>query len=168
MNILIIGVTGTMGKPLASLLASKGHHIVGVARKKPNYDLVDASIEFCIGDSNNDAFMRKVLSMYHYDAIVDFMWRSFDNFVFWFDTMCSSTKQYIVLSTTAVYADSGGIIDECSPRYIDDINIKDNEGEYHIEKARIENYVRQKEYNNWTIVRPHMFGFIVALMVVLL
>lgn len=156
MNVLVIGATGTMGTPLVNLLSSRGYHVTAVARKKPKYGDFNDQVEFCVGDAYEKSFMGGVLRKVHYDAIVDFMWRDYTNFTLWFDEMCENTNQYIVLSTAGVYAQNDGYITEESLRYIDDPMNKDDENDYHIEKAKIENYVLQSKYTNFTIVRPHM------------
>lgn len=156
MNVLIIGATGTMGEPLVKLLDAEGDHVVAIARKKSRYTDFGDSVEFYVGNAYEKDFIGGVLRKYHYDAIVDFMWRDYKNFTSWFDEMCEATDQYIVLSTSGVYANSKDYITEDSLRYIDNRSVGDSDDEYHIEKARIEDYVRRSGKKNWTIVRPHM------------
>lgn len=145
-----------MGQPLVKLLHSHGDKVTAIARKLSKYAFFPDTIDFRKGDAYDDSFMEGILNETHFDAIIDFMWRSYDQFIKWFPKMCLATDHYIVLSTSGVYANSKEWISEDSPRYIDNPSTGDDASEYHIEKARIENYVLDSPYKNWTIVRPHM------------
>lgn len=100
MNILIIGGTGTMGKPLVDLLKDN-HNVTVVCRKKVKEI---NGVEYFYGDANNLSFLRNLLKC-HYDSIVDFSWCSSSQFEAKFQILLDATAQYFCLSSAAVVAD---------------------------------------------------------------
>lgn len=154
-KILVIGGTGTMGKPLVSELYSKKYYIDVLCR----HQVVDnRNIRYLIGDAKDNAFMKKVLSEY-YDVIVDFCMYSSQEFRLNYISLLKATKHYICLSSAAVYADDNEPKSEEFPRYMEidpPVFGEDKYMWYCYEKARIEDILRTSKYNNWTIIRPGM------------
>lgn len=102
--------------------------------------------------------MQQLLSERKWDAIVDFMSYSTEEFKSRYQLYLSSTKQYIYLSSSRVYAKSEGQLTENSPRLLD--VCKDERylatDEYALKKARQEDILRKSGYTNWTIIRPYV------------
>ena len=159
-NILVVGGTGNMGRPLVKSLVDGGHSVFVVCRKKVNEDdakdLVNCGGRYFYGDAKDKKFMSRVLN-HHYDAIVDFCIYSSTEFRERMDMFLDRTDQYVCLSTAAVYADIPTPKNESSPRYmeIDPPKVGTAKwGWYCYEKARIEDMLLASGRRNWTIVRP--------------
>ena len=153
-NILILGGTGTMGKPLVEYLQQEGDNVSVVCRhsKKSTY----SNVRYYDGDANNPVFLNKILSS-HYNCIVDFCWYSSGVFSRTFQQKLDACDHYFALSSAGVYADCNDLIREDNPRFIEiDPPSSNNYFEYHYEKARIENLLNNSTKNNWTILRPHI------------
>ena len=116
------------------------------------------SIHFIQGDSMNISFLRSVLSLKYYDAIVDFMVYSDTVFEERVDLLLQSTAQYIFLSSARIYAGQEYPLTENSPRLLDccsDNNYLQTH-EYALEKARCEDILKNSGKKNYTIVRPYI------------
>lgn len=151
-KILVIGGTGTMGKPLVQeLLASGGYKISVVCRKHINDD---SRIDYYYGDAKDPSFMNIVLQQ-NYDSIIDFCLYSSKEFSERYMQLLSATNQYVCLSTVQVCSDFEGPKSENCPRYMEiDPPTKNNFYWYCYEKARIEDYLINSGRLNWTIIRP--------------
>lgn len=151
-NILVLGGTGAMGKPLVDLL-SKDNKVFVTTRISRESQL---NIEYLVGNAQNNDFLLKVLSMCEWDAVVDFMVRSEVNLRGVLPLFLERTKQYIFISSCRVYSRSESKITETTPRLLDvslDVEyLKTNE--YALAKAREENLLFNSEKNNFTIIRP--------------
>lgn len=149
----MIGGTGTMGGPLVDILYQKGFHVSVVCRKEKDDK---RQIDYHYGDAKKIDFIKGVLRP-NYDSVIDFCMYSPDEFERNYKILLESTKQYICLSSAAVYADSYEPKVESSPRYmetdppmVDDVKYN----WYCYEKARIEDILKESGKRNWTIVRP--------------
>jgi len=154
-SVLLLGGTGAMGIYLAPLLRDSGYDVF-VTTRSSNYKNSN-DIRYITGDAHDVDFLDKTLSVGKYDAIVDFMIYSTEQFHQLFDIIASCTSHYIYTSSYRVYADSGTKpLDELSPRLLD--TTKDKEylttDEYALAKARQEDIIRDSSYTNWTIIRP--------------
>lgn len=156
MIILVIGGTGTMGRPLVELLSKDSNNkVFFISRNKQ----VIGKAHHLMGNALDDAFMNKVLfGKDRFDCIVDFMWYTATQFEHRFEKLLQSTNHYIGLSSGAVSADSDQPITEDMPRVIDICTLKERNKshEYHMEKARIEDILKASKYSNWTLIRPHV------------
>lgn len=153
MKYLVIG-TGTIGGPLIDLLASRGDDVYVVCRHKRNLDMIN--VHFVYGNIKDKEFLTSILNC-KYDGIIDTAWYSSKEFESTFIQKLKSCSHYIVLSSAGVYADNLNPIPEESPRFFDKIPpTPSTYYEYHYEKARIENALNSSNYNNWTIIRPHI------------
>ena len=159
-NILVVGGTGNMGRPLVKSLVDGGHRVFVVCRKKVGEDDADNLTSrgggYFYGDAKDKEFMGGVLNR-HYDAIVDFCIYSSAEFRERMDAFLINTDQYVCLSTAAVYADIPAPKNESSPRYMEVDPPKEGTakwGWYCYEKARIEDMLFASGRRNWTIVRP--------------
>lgn len=159
-NILVIGGTGNMGRPLVKSLAEDGHSVFAVCRKKVGEEDVERLARngggYFYGDAKDKQFMGEVLNR-HYDAIVDFCIYSSAEFRERMNVFLDKTDQYVCLSTAAVYADIPTPKNESSPRYMEVDPPREGTarwGWYCYEKARIEDMLFASGRRNWTIVRP--------------
>lgn len=156
MEVLIFGGTGAMGSHLQTLLTNlEGVNVTVTSRKRNDKK---SKLEFIQGDAHQMDFVKKLLSLKKWDAIVDFMAYSTDEFRQRVNLLLSSTKQYIYLSSARVYADSEKPIKEDSPRILDVCDDKDylETDEYALAKARQENLLFNNKKQNWTIIRPYI------------
>lgn len=151
-NILVLGGTGAMGKPLVDLLSKEYKVFVTTrsARESKN------NVEYLVGNAQDNIFLHQVLSMYKWDAVVDFMVRSEINLKENLPYFFENTHQYIFISSCRVYSQSEQKITEDTPRLLDVSTdaeyLKTNE--YALAKAREENVLFNSNKTNFTIIRP--------------
>lgn len=155
MKILLLGGTGAMGYHLTSILAGAGHELYITSRSNRE---CHQNIHFIQGNAHDSGFLHSVLCYTSWDCIVDFMNYKTEEFQGRITKILESTKQYIFLSSSRVYADSATPIVETSPRLLD---VSDDKqflatDEYALAKAREENILFEHKYKNWTIVRPYI------------
>lgn len=154
-NVLILGGTGAIGSHLVRQLVLGGVNCVVTSRRKRQGE---PNLSYALGDAHDINFMQQLLSERNWDAIVDFMSYSTEEFKSRYQLYLSSTKQYIYLSSSRVYAESEGQLTEKSPRLLD--VCKDERylatDEYALKKARQEDVLRKSGYTNWTIIRPYV------------
>ncbi len=155
MNILILGGTGAMGVHLAKKLASDGNAVYITTRKNREDS---QKISYITGNSHDITFLESVLKRKEWDAVVDFMAYKTPEFEKKVNVFLNSTKQYVFLSSSRVYAQSKEKLHENSPRLLDvcpDVDYLSSD-EYALAKARQENLLKQSGKNNWTIIRPYV------------
>lgn len=153
MRILILGGTGAMGEPLTKKLVELNNSVF-VTSRKPHKD--DKVRYFC-GNAKDDSFLNNILQD-EYDAIVDFMVYSTQEFKSRINLLLNKTKQYIFISSARCYANSIKLITEDSARLVDvsgDRNYLSTD-DYSLAKARQENVLYNSSKKNWTIVRPYI------------
>lgn len=159
-NILILGGTGTIGQYLIDLYrkAPNVYVVVTTRRQIPSAN----NIQFIRGNAHNETFLKSILSSKDWTAIVDLMSYKTDEFSNRVDLLLASTKHYIYISSSRVYADNGTEpIKEDSPRLLDVCKDKNylKTDEYALTKARQENILHAQSQKNWSIVRPYItFG----------
>lgn len=154
MRVLVLGGTGAMGEPLVRMLAERGDEVCVTSRKKREDK---GNVHYIQGDAHDLSFIKQELSK-NYDAIVDFMIYSTDDFRDRSKIYLQSTGQYMFLSSARVYADSKEPITEKSPRLLDVCKDTDylKTDEYALAKARSENVLLESEHKNWAIIRPYI------------
>lgn len=151
MKILILGGTGAMGIHAAKLLSGLGHQVFVTSRKeRSSFE----NVEYLKGDAKDSTFLGKLLDQ-SWDAIIDFMIWSTEEFSANCQMFLASTKQYVFLSSYRVYADSPVITEE-SPRLLDVCSDEEYlaTDEYALAKARCEDVLAASGLKNWTIIRP--------------
>lgn len=154
MRILVIGGTGTMGKPLVDLLRKDNSVFVACRNKTGEIE----GVSFFYGDANDLSFLKSLLNC-HYDSIVDFCWCSSIQFKKKYRFLLDATDQYICLSSAAVVADGVIPLRENSERFLDLCHPREDSCDYYdyqYEKARIEDLLINSGKRNWTIIRPHI------------
>lgn len=155
MKALIMGGTGAMGIHLCQLLADNGWEVYVTSRKER---LNTQRITYIKGDAHNIEFLNSLMKNDSWDAIVDFMNYATAEFIERIGILLSSTKQYVFLSSSRVYANSAEPIVEDSNRILD--VCKDESflltDDYSLAKARQENVLVNVDSRNWTIVRPYI------------
>ena len=71
------------------------------------------------GDAHDSGFLEEVLKSRHWDALVDFLVYTSDEFRGRVDKLLESTNQYLFLSSSRVYANQYEKLVEESPRLLD-------------------------------------------------
>lgn len=155
MRVLVLGGTGAMGVDLVKLLAERGNNVTVTSRSSHRSEF--ENVKYVYGNAHDTAFLKTLLNE-KYDAIVDFMHYTTEEFKSRRDIFLDSAAQHIFLSSSRVYADSKAPITEDSPRLLDAIKdeIYLQTDEYALAKARQENLLRESGKTNWTIVRPYI------------
>lgn len=156
-QILVLGGTGAIGASLVEILGQQGSfHIVVTSRQlRMDYD----GVEYRQGDAHELEWLLPILKEKRWDAIVDFMAYSTEEFYNRVDALLDATEQYVYTSSARVYANTGdNLITEDSPRLLDVCNDKEylQTDEYALAKARQENALIQSKQRNWTIIRPYI------------
>lgn len=158
MDILLLGGTGAVGVPLSLILLEMGHEVYVTTRNVRKSE--DDRIHYVIGNAHDKDFLFGLIKQKRFDAIVDFMVYSEDEFSEKYGTLLNYTEQYIFLSSARVFSNNN-IITEHTERLLDvskDIEFI-NSKEYAISKAIEENYLLRNSNRNWTIVRPYITYF---------
>lgn len=141
-----------MGVHVSQLLAESGHEVVVTSRRDRVSNI--PGVSYVKGNAKETGFLDGLLAD-HWDAIVDFMIWSTDEFKAQVARFLNATGQYVFTSSYRVYADSP-VITEDSPRLLDVIGNTEYlaTDEYALAKARCENMLFDSGRSNWTIVRP--------------
>lgn len=155
LKVLLLGGTGALGAHLRDILADAGCQVFVTSRKN---HLDKGNIVYLTGNAMDPAFFNRLMAS-RWDVIVDFMIYGPDMFRQRLDVLLKMSGQYVFLSSSRVYADSGMTpITENSPRILDtvkdDTYLKTNE--YALAKGRAEDILKSHERNNWTIIRPYV------------
>jgi nucleoside-diphosphate-sugar epimerase len=150
---LVLGGTGAMGLYLVPELASLGYEVRVVSFDKVVSD--NPRISHVKADAKNNEYLKELLKE-KFDAIVDFMIYSTEEFKARFELLLQNTSHYIFLSSYRIY---GGVeipITENTSRLLDVSEDKDflATEDYSLYKARQEDVLQNSKYDNWTIVRP--------------
>jgi nucleoside-diphosphate-sugar epimerase len=150
---LVLGGTGAIGSYVTLELLRLGYLVDVTSRSK--HSSIDDHLSYVYGDAKDDDFLSKILQN-KYDAIIDFMVYSTDEFKKRHELLLKSAKHYIFTSSARVFAESKSPISERTPRLLD--NCEDSEylrsDEYALAKARQEDILMKSKYKNWTIIRP--------------
>lgn len=153
-KVLVLGGTGAIGIYLVPELVKRNYEVYVTSRKEIR-TRKQKEVCFITGNALDLNFLKDVLKKQKFDAIVDFMNYSTEQFKERYYLLLSSCKHYIFLSSYRVFADEK-VITENSQRLLDVST--DNEylktDEYALAKARQEDLLRSSKRNNWTIVRP--------------
>ncbi len=149
-RVLLLGGTGTIGQALAPELLRRGFSVYVTSRSAHRSDRV----VYLTGNAKDDAFLDELLSE-RFDAIVDFMIYTTEEFRARCEKLLSATQHYVFLSSYRVYGDSRPLTEE-SPRLLDSVDDPDylKTDEYGLAKARQEDILRACGHTNFTIVRP--------------
>ena len=155
MKILVLGGTGAMGVDLVKILGERGENVTVTSRSERKSELIN--VKYVRGDAHDTAFLQSLLAE-KYDAIVDFMAYSTEEFKSRRDLLLHATSQYLFLSSSRVYADAKTPITEDFPRLLDVTTDKEylKTDEYALTKARQENLLRESDKVNWTVIRPYI------------
>ncbi len=154
MKILIIGGTGTIGSGIIKALQKDSNNIIDVVSRNKHEDF-SGNLRHIQGDAKDYGFISGVVQAGVYDAIVDLMIWSEQEFLERMSLFMENTGHYIAASTSTVYWDTEKPITEETARIFDvcnDVELK-NSHEYRIEKSRIEDNINESDYSNWTITR---------------
>ena len=155
MKILLLGGTGAIGTHLVSVLKRTDVDLYITSRSEhPKQN----KIKYINGNAKDMHFLAHILNE-RWDAIVDFMNYTIDEFRERIAILLQNTKCYYFLSSSRVYADTiDKPITEKSPLLKDtvqDIQYMVSK-EYALAKAEEENILKSTLKNNWTIFRPYI------------
>ena len=143
-----------MGLHLVQVLKQRQVEIVVTSRRAHR---VEGNIKYIQGDAKDPEFLADILRE-SWDAIVDFMVYSTEQFRERYNLFLAVTKQYFFISSARVYAEVQGAITEDSPRLLDvstDQKFLATD-EYSLAKARQEDILKNSGRRNWTIIRPYI------------
>lgn len=153
-RVLILGGTGAMGTPLTEILTQKGFQVFVTSRQERHS--CSNNLTYLKGNAKDNVFIRNIFALSTWDAVIDFMSYSTEEFRARAEMMLSGTKQYVFISSARVYSRSEVLITENTPRLLD--VCKDSEylrtDEYALAKARCEDILNSSGFTNWTIIRP--------------
>lgn len=154
MNILILGGTGSIGTALVHVLKNTVWNIVVTSRKAKG---CAGNVTYIEGNAHEKTFLMECLQKEKWDAIVDFMAYTTEEFSEKYKLFLKSTNQYFFLSSSRVYAKSDSPITENSARLLDVCSDEEylKTDEYALAKARQENLLFASGSRNWTIIRPY-------------
>ena len=155
MKLLVLGGTGAMGAHLVSILSHSEHILYVTSRNNHrNY----GNVTYIQGDAHSTEFLENLLQSTYYDAIVDFMFYSAEEFKARAPMLLNNTGQYFCISSARVYADSKNHITEHCPRLTETLDDKNyfEANEYSQSKCKIEDVLIKSEHHNWTIIRPYI------------
>lgn len=152
MKILVLGGTGAMGRPLVQCLAKNNQvYVTSRSVRKPEENII-----YIQGNAKEHEFLEKVLNMFMWDVVVDFMVHSAESLKKNLSLFLDNCKQYVFISSARVYAQSEDLIKETNPRLLDTTNDKEylRTNEYALAKAREEDLLLNSGRKNFTIIRP--------------
>lgn len=155
-KILVLGGTGAMGVYLVPELIQMGYKVDVVALDCTDNEI--GGLRYIKGNALDMTFMKKLLSE-NYDAIIDFLYHTSEEYKKTHKVFLENTAHYIYLSSYRVYAGTTTPLDENSPRLTDIPEIIAEEefmktDDYALMKIRTEDILRGCEYKNFTILRP--------------
>lgn len=152
-KVLVLGGTGAMGVYLVPELAALGYDVQVVSLDNVVSD--NPRVTYVKADAKNIDYQRELLKE-RFDAIVDFLIYSTEQFRERCDILLGNTGQYILLSSYRVYAGHDIPITESSPRLVDASTDQEflATDDYSLSKARAEDILANSKYTNWTMVRP--------------
>lgn len=155
MEILVLGGTGAMGIHLIEILSQRGDSVYVTSRTPHNNR---QNISYICGNAHDFHFIKALLERKQWDAIVDFMVYTTDEFRKVYQLFLNSTNQYVFMSSSRVYANSDIPLTENSIRLLDSDSGKPllSTDEYAVAKARQENMLFESKTKNWTIIRPYI------------
>ena len=155
MEILLLGGTGAMGVPLVELLSERNDILLYVTSRSEKAS--KGNVNYIKGNAKDYSFLESLLRK-KYDAIIDFLVYTTEEFKNRLQLILEHTNQYFFFSSARCYAETNGLITEDSPRLIDvckdEIYLATDE--YGLAKGREEDILRSCELKNWTIIRPYI------------
>lgn len=146
-----------MGNYLVNILSENTDNFIYVTTRTKRTSQKE-NVNYIEGNAKNEMFLSKVLNKMIWDCVVDFMVYHTTEFQSRVNQILNSTKQYVFLSSSRVYADIETPITENSPRLLDISCDKKYlaTDEYALTKARQENILFDTPQKNWTIIRPYI------------
>ena len=152
-RILIIGGTGSMGAYLVPLLLEQGWSVDVAALE--NGTVSHPRLTYRIADAKQLDTLKQLLAN-RYDAVIDFLNYTVDEYRQRYLLFLQNTGHYIFLSSYRVYTGNDTLTGENSPRHRDAAAdpVFRNSADYAINKAAEEDMLTASGAGNWTIVRP--------------
>lgn len=153
-TVLVLG-HGVMGMFLVPELSKMGFRVQVICLEK--VESTDPNVTFTQANCKDPAFLKPLMESGRYDAVVDFMLYTTEEFRSIHPIFLENTRQYIFLSSYRVYSSLELPIRETSPQMLDvsdDQEYLAHEDEYSLYKARKERILLSSGYSNYTIIRP--------------
>lgn len=153
-RVLVPGGTGAMGVYLVPELLKMGYQVDVVSLD--TMISADPNLTYIQANAKDPGYMESLLKQ-DYAAVVDFMlYPTREEFERFTTLYLKNTEHYIFLSTYRVYANEEHPIKETSPRLLDVATDQAflQSGDYSLYKAQAEDFLRNSQWTNWTIVRP--------------
>ena len=152
-KVLVIGGTGAMGRYVCPKLFECGYEVDALTA---DVRASNGNIKYITANALDDEVIAGIVKR-GYDAIIDFMWYTADDFAKRMNTLLNNTSHYFSMSSYRVFADSKGEpLTEQSPRLYE--VLRDEEfftyENYAHSKCSIEDMLKASEYSNWTVLRP--------------
>ncbi len=153
MTILFLGGTGRLSKDVAKLAVDQGNEVFLLTRGSDfRKQFVDDRYHMIYGDVREKEEAKKIISPYYFDVVVDFLTCNVDHLENTLDIISGKYKQYIFISTCAVYKRrQGEVISE------DKTEIGNDYWNYAYDKFLCEKKIKEYFYNRsevYTIIRP--------------
>lgn len=155
MQVLLLGGTGAIGTALIEQLKKDKTCQLYVTTRSIRKNT--ENVQYITGNAHDTDFIKSVLA-HQYDAIIDFMHYTSEEFDKRMNLFLYNTAHYFFFSSGRVYAECSGNISEKSERLLDACTDACylQTHEYALEKARCENLLLKMRDKNWTIIRPYI------------
>lgn len=152
-TVLLIGGSGSMGSYLSGLLLEMGYQVTVAALESGSPD--QPGLRFVAGDFRDLDNLDRLLAG-RYDAVVDFLNYSSEEYRQRCRRFLENTGHYVFLSSYRVYNGRELPTRETSARFLDqcDDEAFRQSDDYSLEKAREEDILGTSGARHWTIVRP--------------
>ena len=155
-NILLLGGTGAIGDQLVNTISQRNaeYNIYVTSRQ---FIENTERVSYFQGNAMEFSFLKKILSLRHWDCIVDFMSYNLEAFKGRYILLLNSTDHYLFLSSARVYDFNNCSVNEQSERNLDSVKDKKflRTKDYSLEKAKEENILFESNIKHWTIIRPY-------------
>lgn len=152
LSILIIGGTGCLSSELVNQSLVKGFDVT-ILNRGNRISQIPKSVKLIKANKNDIEYISDVIKDKHYDAIIDSLSYTIKDLNISINLYANHTKQFIFISSCAVYDRRiSPTCEENSPKI-------DERWNYSVDKWECESYLREqsKLLNfNYTIIRPSM------------
>lgn len=150
MKLLLVGGTGVLSTAVTNEALKQGIKVSMINRGQKT-DLIPKGVQLLKADVRNYDKIVRLLKGQKFDAVIDFVCFTEDQINYSFDLFKEYVKQYIFISSCAVYNTAiCKYCDEDSPKVLDI-------WPYSVEKVKCEEYlvtIAQKTKIPYTIIRP--------------
>jgi nucleoside-diphosphate-sugar epimerase len=114
MTVALIGGTGFLGTAVARRLLARGHEVLAIARGRGPISLPDG-VTFAHADRMDSAAIAALLKAHRVDAVIDIFTLSLRNTQPVLDAVGTFGSRYVLVSSTDVYSNYGGLLRKETP-----------------------------------------------------